>query len=192
MATKKQHVIISFLCLGTVFIGCREPEVVQPNIVYVFADERRGQDLGYRGNKDVITPHLDQLATESIDIINAISGTPVCSPYRGSLLTGQYPLTNGVFVNDVLLNPDAHTLPKIFKENGYETAYIGKWHLDGQGRSSFIPEERRQGFDYWKVRECAHNYKHSYYWDSYDDQFKKWEGEYNAFAQTQDAINYIN
>ena len=55
------------------------------------------------------------------------------------------------------LNPDAVTLPKVLKAAGYDTAAIGKWHIDGHGRSAFIPPERRQGFDYWKVLECTHN-----------------------------------
>lgn len=171
-------------------LSCQAKETPRPNVVYVFADEWRAQDLGFNGNTDVQTPNLDRLAGESIRFTNAISGCPVCSPYRGSLLTGQYPLTHGVFVNDVLLNPEARTLPKIFRDAGYETAYIGKWHLDGHGRSAFIPRERRQGFDYWKVLECTHDYNNSWYWDN-DDQKKKWEG-YDAIAQTKDAISYIN
>jgi arylsulfatase A-like enzyme len=160
-----------------------------PNVVFVLADEWRAQDVGYNGNKDVLTPNLDRLAQKAVNFTNTISTTPVCCPYRGSLLTGQYPLTNGVFVNDVLLNPEANTLGKSFKAAGYETAYIGKWHLDGHGRSSFIPVERRQGFDYWKVLECTHDYNNSWYWGN-DDKKAKWEG-YDAYAQTVDAADYI-
>ena len=93
-------------------------------------------------------------------------------------------------MNDVLLDPEAESFPKVYKTAGYETAYIGKWHLDGHGRNSFIPKERRQGFDYWKVLECTHNYNNSWYWDN-NDEYKEWEG-YDAYAQTEDAINYIN
>jgi len=98
-------------------------------------------------------------------------------------------LTTGVFVNDVLINPEAQSLGKVFKTAGYQTAYIGKWHLDGHGRNSFIPVERRQGFDYWKVLECTHDYNNSFYWGN-DDKKAKWEG-YDAFAQTADAAKYI-
>jgi arylsulfatase A-like enzyme len=161
----------------------------KPNVVFVLADEWRAQDVGYNGNMDVITPNLDRLAEQGINFPNTISTTPVCCPYRGSLLTGQYPLTNGVFVNDVQLNPKANTLGKVFNTAGYETAYIGKWHLDGHGRKSLIPRERRQGFDYWKVLECTHDYNNSYYWDN-NDNLLKWEG-YDAYAQTADAVNYL-
>ena len=184
-------VTLSLLIAGTglFYTSCKQYSNQKPNVIFVFADEWRGQDAGYAGNTDVITPNLDKLSRESINFSNAISTYPVCSPYRASLLTGQYPLTHGVFVNDVLLDPDARTLAKVFKDEGYETAYIGKWHIDGHGRSAFIPEERRQGFDYWKVLECTHNYMDSYYWDN-DNVKKKWEG-YDAFAQTDDAITYI-
>lgn len=160
-----------------------------PNVVFVLADEWRNQSVGYNGNKDVFTPHLDKLAANAINFSNAISGTSVCCPYRGSLLTGQYPLTTGVFVNDVQLNPKAPSVAKVFKAAGYQTAYIGKWHLDGHGRSAFIPEDRRQGFEYWKALECTHEYYNSEYWGN-DNKKAKWQG-YDAYAQTADAVDYI-
>ena len=92
-------------------------------------------------------------------------------------------------MNDVPLSPDAITLGKVFKQGGYDTAYIGKWHVDGHGRSSFIPRERRQGFDYWKVLECTHNYNNSFYYGDTPEKLT-WEG-YDAIAQTQDAQRYI-
>lgn len=175
--------------IGASLYSCADKTPEKPNVVFVLVDEWRAMDIGYNGNADVITPNIDNLASESVNLYNTISGCPVSSPYRGSLLTGQYPLTHGVFMNDVLLNPEAESFPKVFKASGYQTAYIGKWHLDGHGRNSFIPRERRHGFDYWKVLECTHNYNDSWYWGN-NDQFKKWDG-YDAYAQTEDAINYI-
>lgn len=162
----------------------------KPNIVFVLADEWRAQALGYSGDPNVKTPNLDALEKKSLNFTNNISCCPVSGPYRASLLTGQYPLTNGFFINDVQLNPEAISMGKIFKQAGYNTAYIGKWHLDGFGRSAFIPRERRQGFDYWKVLECTHDYNNSYYWDNKDAK-QKWDG-YDAYAQTSDAVNYIH
>lgn len=187
------HVAFSTLtlCIFTISYANKATKVdsQKPNVVFVLADEWRAQSTGFNGNKDVQTPNLDKLAGRSINFINTISSCPVCCPYRGSLLTGQYPLTTGVFVNDVQLNPEAPTIAKEFKAAGYQTAYIGKWHLDGHGRSSFIPVERRQGFEYWKVLECTHDYNNSSYWGN-DDKKAKWGG-YDAFAQTVDAANYI-
>ena len=130
----------------------------KPNVVFVFGDQWRQQATGYAGDPNVSTPHLDTLARESIDFTHAVSGCPVCSPYRASLLTGQRPLTHGVFVNDVYLQPRATSIAEAFSSAGYDTAYIGKWHVDGHGRSNYIPPERRLGFAYWKVLECTHAY----------------------------------
>ena len=136
----------------------------QPNILVLLTDQWRFDAFGYAGNKDVKTPNIDRLEKESINFTHAISGVPVCCPMRASLLTGQRPLTHGVFMNDVSLNPDANSIAKVLKRAGYNTGYIGKWHIDGRGRSSFIPRRRRQGFEYWKVLECPHNYNNSFYY----------------------------
>src|SRR5205085_5520374 len=97
--------------------------------------------------------------------------------------------TTGVFLNDVPLAPNAVTNAKVLRDAGYDTAYIGKWHLNGDGRSRFIPRERRQGFDYWKVLECTHEYNHSAYYSDGPEKFL-WTG-YDAIAQTKDAEQYI-
>jgi len=160
-----------------------------PNVVFVLADEWRAQATAFNGNENVKTPNLDLLASKAVNFTNTISCCPVSGPYRASLLTGQYPLTTGFIINDVQINPETPSMAKVFKAAGYETAYIGKWHIDGHGRSAFIPVERRHGFEYWKVLECEHNYNNSFYWGN-DDKKAKWEG-YDAFAQTADAVQYI-
>src|SRR5688572_10224746 len=130
----------------------------KPNIVIVLADQWRAQAFGFAGDPNVRTPNFDRLAAESVRFTNAVSGLPVCSPTRASLLTGQRPLTHGVFLNDVQLNTNSVTIANVLKQADYETGAIGKWHVDGRGRSNFTPPERRQGFDYWKVLECTHAY----------------------------------
>lgn len=161
----------------------------RPNVVFVLADQWRSQATGYAGDANANTPHLDRLASQSVNFTNAVSACPVCSPYRASLMTGRYPLTHGVFLNDVCLSTDAVSLAQAFSAGGYRTGYIGKWHLDGHGRSSFIPPERRQGFEFWRAAECTHDYNHSHY---YGDEPEKrfWPG-YDAFAQTEEAIRYL-
>lgn len=160
-----------------------------PNIVVVLADQWRAQAFGYAGDPNVHTPNFDRLAAESVQMTNAVASLPVCSPTRASLLTGQRPLTHGVFLNDVPLSPGAVTLPKVLKAAGYDTAAIGKWHIDGHGRSNFIPRERRQGFDYWKVLECTHNYTESIFYGDTPEKLH-WSG-YDALDQTRDACAYL-
>jgi len=163
---------------------------IRPNLLYVFADQWRAQALGYAGNPDVQTPNIDRLEKQSINFENAVSTCSVCSPYRASLLTGQYPLTHGMFLNDLHLNDQAVTIAEVYRDAGYKTAYIGKWHLDGNGRDAYIPPERRKGFDYWKVLECSHEYFNSEYYAGNNPKKKVWPG-YDAYAQTDDAINYM-
>ncbi len=182
---------ISLLCLALVGLSASaaQSDQTKPNLLIVLADQWRAQAFGFAGDPNVLTPNFDRLALESVHLTNAISGLPVCSPTRASLMTGQRPLTHGIFLNDVQLNPNAVTLAKVLKGAGYQTGMIGKWHIDGRGRSNFIPRERRQGFDYWKVLECTHNYTNSLYYA--DDPAKRvWPG-YDAIAQTRDACDYI-
>ena len=162
----------------------------KPNIVFVFADQMRAQATGYANDPNVRTPFLDRLSQQSMNFCNAISGCPVCSPYRASLLTGQRPLTHGVFTNDVHLNDEAVSIADVYKQAGYDTAYIGKWHLDGRGRSSFIPRQSRHGFDYFKALECTHYYNDSYYYSGDNPSKLKWQG-YDAIAQTRSAQEYL-
>lgn len=189
--------ILCYLILAIIITSCsdsKEKSLLQkPNIIYVLADQWRAQATGYNDDPNLSgnTPNLDRIAEQGVNFTNAISVCPVCTPYRASLLTGQYPTTTGMFMNDLHLPDEALTMAEIFKGSGYQTAYIGKWHLDGMGRFDYIPPERRQGFDYWKGLECSHDYNHSLYYTDNSDEKHYWEG-YGPYAQTKDAIRYIN
>jgi len=168
----------------------------KPNIVFIFADEWRAQATGYAGDPNCHTPHLDRFAQESINFTNAASGCSVCCPYRGSLLSGQYPQKHGIFINDVELPKDTYSIARAFNDNGYQTGYIGKWHVYGspggayERRTSYVPREFQMGFDYWKAFECSHDYNDSHYFFNDDPTRRQWEG-YDAFAQSHDAAAYI-
>jgi len=147
--------------------------------------------MGYQGDPNVKTPNIDKFARESANIVNAVSGMPVCTPHRASLLTGQRPLTHGLFMNDVQLDTAAVTIAEVLANEGYQTGYIGKWHLDGSGRSAFTPPgPRRQGFQYWKALECSHDYNNSAYYSGDSPEKKFWDG-YDALAQAKDAQDYL-
>ena len=186
-----------FLAAILLLVSCQPKEEVKPNVVFVLTDQWRAQDLGFAGNDQVITPNLDNLAKEAVVFPNAISNIPVCTPARASLMTGKYPLSHGLFYNDKPLRTEEYCIAEVYKENGYQTGYIGKWHINGhpkgmrnsQGRKLPVPSDRRQGFDYWKVHECTHNYNNSIYFDENNVEHK-WDG-YDAIAQTKDAIKYI-
>lgn len=190
---------IFFLFASLLLIGCNSQKQaktsknqrIRPNVLIILTDQWRAQATGYAGDPNIDTPHLDSLAARSVNFKNAVSGMPVCSPFRASLITGQRPLTHGVFMNDVQLDTAAVTMGKIFSKAGYDTGYIGKWHLDGHGRLSFIPPgKRRQGFDFWMGNECTHDYNHSIYYENRDSVPKIWDG-YDTFSQTDAAIAYM-
>lgn len=127
----------------------------RPNVIWIIPDQMRAQAMSCNGDPNVHTPNLDALAARGINFTQARSGFPLCCPARGSFLTGLYPhkCTPG---HDLGLPPHQTTIAHIMKENGYETAYFGKWHLDAEGgeeklapnRAIFhkIPPERRGGF----------------------------------------------
>jgi len=171
---------------GASQVGLSPP---QPNLVFVFADQWRAQATSYAGDPNARTPHLDALARESVNFRTAVSGCPVCCPYRASLITGQRPLTHGVFLNDVALGNGAVSIAQAYAQAGYHTGYIGKWHLDGDHRTAFIPRQRRQGFQFWKALGCTHDYNNSVYYGDEDVKLK-WDG-YDAIAQTREAQRYL-
>ena len=131
------------------------------------------------------------MASEGITLKNTISNAPVCTPWRAAFLTGQYPLTNGVFLNDVQLPTDRPTLGTCLKDGGYRTGYVGKWHVDGNRRTAFTPPgPRRQGWDHWAVLNCTHSYLRSKYYLNDDDRIREWDG-YDAITQTDAALDFI-
>jgi arylsulfatase A-like enzyme len=160
----------------------------KPNIIYIFADQMRKHVLGCYGNKMVPTPNFDAMAEAGTTFDNAISTWPVCSPYRAMLLTGMHPMANGTVANDTGLRDGLPTIAKVCKEQGYATAYIGKWHLEWN-RKPFVPKKRRQGFDYWAVHNCSHQYMDHFYCTDTPKEIR-FKG-YEPLVQTDLAIDYI-
>jgi len=107
-----------------------------------------------------------------------------------------YPLQHGVLVNDACLAPTHNSIASAFKRNGYQTAYIGKWHVYGSPtggfdrRNSPIPRQHRAGFDHWQGNECNHNYNQSPFFLNDETEQKFWRG-YDAIAQSRCAAKLI-
>jgi len=175
--------------------GRQKPQRQRPNLLYVFADQMRSQAMGCSGNQQVITPNLDRLAGHGMRLTNAISTFPVCCPYRAMLMTGKFPLSSTIITNGPALPEDELCIAEVLKQQGYQTGYIGKWHLNGHAgvdaaeRQFVPPGPKRQGFDYWAAANFIHDYFNSYY---YRDEDKKipiegWEPD----TQTDLAIKYM-
>ncbi len=133
------------------FAALRSMAADQPNVVFIFIDDQGYYDLGCYGATEVKTPRVDALAKNGVRFTDYYSAAPICSPSRAGLLTGCYPRRTG---NEVWVHrPDAQegippsrlTLAELFKNSGYATACIGKWHLGFQ--EQFLP--RNQGFDHY-------------------------------------------
>ena len=77
-----------------------------PNLIFVFADQMRARDMGCSGDPNIATPNLDRMATEGVRFTNATSMIPVCTPARAALLTGRYPLSTGMFLNDIQMSTE--------------------------------------------------------------------------------------
>ena len=110
----------------------------KPNLIFVFGDQHRQCDVGCAGNPQVQTPYMDQLAQEGMFFPNTFTNVPICVPARGCLMTGKYPLNHKAVSNDLPLPLSETGIAEVFKADGYETGYIGKWHLGGMPRDKFI------------------------------------------------------
>ncbi len=146
---------------------------MRPNIIMYFSDQQRADTCGCYGQKLDITPNLDQLAKEGIKFENAFSAQPVCGPCRALFQTGKWPTETGCFRNNVMLPSDVKTLGTYIEEAGYETAYIGKWHLASDGELeqkptidhtiTAIPLELRGGYTgFWRAADVLEFTSHGY------------------------------
>ena len=116
----------------------------RPNLIFVLVDDLRFDELGCLGHPFVRTPNIDRTAREGAVFGNAFVTTPLCSPSRASFLTGRYAHSHGV-TDNTDRSPLSHrmdTFPRRLQSAGYETGYIGKWHMG-------VDDAPRPGFDYW-------------------------------------------
>lgn len=118
-------------------------------IIFIMTDSTRFDMIGCCGNKDMITPNLDKLASEGVRFDRAYTCQPVCGPARSAIFTGLYPHTNGSWGNSMPLYANVKTIGQRMRDNGIQTAYIGKWHLDGSDYfgNGICPDGWNE--DYW-------------------------------------------
>lgn len=187
---------------------------MKPNLIYIFPDEFRPYSMGFLGKERVKTPNLDQFAREGTTCTNVVSNFPICSPYRAILMSGKYPKDNGVLSNchsasDSSLKEDLYCISDCLSDEGYNTAYIGKWHLDtpgpgddkyGEGRREdghvwdcFTPPGRkRHNFHYWYSYGCCDQHNNPHYWTNDTEHNACIHiNEWSAKHETDVAIDYI-
>ena len=163
-----------------------------PNVIVFFTDQQRWDTTGIHGNPLDLTPNFDRMARQGTDVHYAFTCQPVCGPARACLQTGLYATETGCYRNGIALPQDSVTLAHCFKGAGYDTAYIGKWHL-AEGGEGPVPPEQRGGYDYWLASNLLEFTSDAYdllMYDS-DEQPQKLPG-YRVDAQTDAAIRYID
>ena len=180
----------------------------KPNVLFLFSDQQRwdtvscyGQPLGAHF---CLTPNLDLLAAEGTRFDSAFTCQPVCGPARACIQTGLYPTRVGCHVNDRMLPQNADGIASYFNRAGYETAYVGKWHLASQytyrpGKDtvdytvSAVPPHLRGGYkDYWVASDVLEFTSHGYGGYMHDGDMNKREfAHYRADATTDFALEYL-
>lgn len=179
------------------------------NLLFVFTDEHRRDGVGAYWNRpggreaeppvggdggeaDVHTPHLNALAAEGVRFTRDYANSPVCTPCRGTLLTGQWPHVHRALANDLPVDPEAPSIARALGNAGYACAYIGKWHLGGIPRWRFIPPgPERLGFDdFWAAWNCSHDYFHPIYHLDTPEPITA-PGRYEPEVQTDVALAWL-
>jgi arylsulfatase A-like enzyme len=192
------------------------PVTARPNVLFVFYDQYRPDIIGaYGGTRNIETPNLDRLASEGVLFTNALSTTPVCTPYRGMLMTGRYPTHTGIMLNFLEANTKQTNLADVFSDAGYRTAFMGKWHLAAGGfKMAWVGQEdgswdqarpymeanpdydyvppgaRRLGFRDWAAYNFQTNYPAEPYYGN--ESTKLVMDGYESDALTGMAIEYMD
>lgn len=124
----------------------------RPNVLFVITDDQRWDAIGLGGSKHLKTPNMDRLGLEGVHFANAFCTTSLCSPSRASILSGHYAHKHGVVNNFTEYPADFKSFPMVLQENGYNTAYIGKWHMGEDN------DEPRPGFDWFVTHKGQGKY----------------------------------
>jgi len=192
----------------------------RPNVIVLFDDQLRADVCGaYGGGKNITTPNIDRLAGQGMTFNNATSTCPLCTPYRGMMQTGRYPTHSGIVLNWINANPKQPTVARVFAGAGYDTGFIGKWHLSSGGltmagkhqvtkedrrriiggkkayrkinpETEFVPPgPQRLGYKHWEAFNFHCDFNTYYY---YRDEPKKfYSGKYETDTQIDQAIAFM-
>ncbi len=169
----------------------------RPNILFLMTDQLTASVLHLYGGTGVPTPNLDALAARGVTFDNMISTCPVCTPFRSMWLTGRHPQTTGHIVNAVTTRHDEIGWGDVFSRAGFDTAYIGKWHLHSGNfpktcDNFYIPEGRdRLGFRWWRGYNMHVDFFNGTYNLGNTKKLVQWEG-FETDALTKMTFDYLD
>ena len=185
----------------------------RPNVLFILVDQLRADVCGVYGGTTISTPNIDKLASQGALFSNALSTDPLCTPYRGMFLTGRYPTHTGIIINFLDINSKYTSIAHAFRDAGYDTGCIGKWHISaGSHRwvgvlapdreaivayrqanpeTEFVPPgDGRVGFDHWE----SYNFHTAFnnYWYYEDEPTKIFSQDFETDTQIDQAIAFMN
>ena len=164
----------------------------KPNVIVFFTDQQRWDTTGAGGSTFDITPNFDRMASQGTHLSHSFTCQPVCGPARACLQTGKYATQTGVWRNGIALGPNQKTLAQYFSDAGYQTGYIGKWHLADTGGGR-VEAAQRGGYDFWLAANCLEATSDAYdciVYDNAQNQVKL--PGYRVDALTDAAIRYMD
>ena len=169
---------------------------MRKNIVFFFTDQQRADTLSPE-----IMPNLSQLQNEGVTFFNNFTCQPVCGPARACIQTGVYATQSGCCINGIPLSENTKTLANYFNEAGYQTAYIGKWHLasdllPGIGfhcEKTAVPKSKQGGYSYWRASDVLEFTSHGYDGYLFDENGRKLDFKgYRADCITDFAMEFLD
>lgn len=165
----------------------------RPNVLVFFTDQQRWDTCGLHGNPLDLTPNYDRIGRRGTHARLAFTPQPVCGPARSCLQTGLYATQTGCYINGIPLRPDARTLAHHFREGGYTTGYIGKWHLADEDCLGAVRPKQRGGYEYWLAANALEMTSDAYDCRVYDGKERevKLPG-YRVDALTDAAIRFVD
>ena len=168
----------------------------RPNVLFLFSDQHRAFSLPGEPFNQALAPNLEAFRDRNCSMDQCISNYPLCSPYRAILMSGMYSQQNGVMGNQDILNPNVGPLGETFRNAGYHTGYVGKWHIHGQESISradeeFIPKgPYRMGFEDWHVWADTDDHYHSFTFNQETGEKIYPEG-WQPVRMTDEAITFL-
>lgn len=169
----------------------------KPNVLYVFSDQHRAFSLPGEPFNQALAPNIEAFRDQNCSMEQCTSNYPLCSPYRAIFMSGLYPQQSGVLGNTDILDPSVGPLGETFRNAGYHTGYIGKWHIHGQESISradeeFIPKGSpyRMGFEDWHVWADTDNHYHPFTFNQ-DTGEKIFPQGWSPIGMTDQAITFL-